>query len=231
MTQISVEFDLPLPNEYLVDHSFSEGKSRKYTYHGPDKIYLQIGEDGTEKHGPLTADEIADGRPVPADVVEWLEVDCETNPLICQLRGPVVNELQEETTGENVHPESPVVEGYPQYTYPTPLMPAEIFNKFAVKVIDGNIVPTVFGVNEKLHSKETPLTWDNIRRHRDQLLQNSDAQIADDMPQSVKDAWIEYRQKLRDLPAVMENAGVEPNIAYYMFPDQPFVPAPPSDDT
>jgi hypothetical protein len=62
-------------------------------------------------------------------------------------------------------------------------------------------------------------------------LSNSDAQIADDMPQSVKDAWIEYRQKLRDLPSVMENAGVEPNIAYYMFPDQPFVSPPPSDDT
>jgi len=68
---ISVEFDLPLPNDFLVDHSFSEGKSRKYTYHGPDKIYLQIGEDGTEKHGPLEAADIMDGRPIPANVVDW----------------------------------------------------------------------------------------------------------------------------------------------------------------
>jgi hypothetical protein len=227
MKQISVEFDLPLPNDFLVDHSFSEGKTRKYTYHGPDKIYLQIGEDGTEKYGPLTEDEIADGRPVPADVVEWFEVDCTTDPLICQLRGPIVNDLQENYTQTNVHPGSPIIEGYPQYTYQTPLMPGDIFDKFNVKVIDGKAVATPYTVNQKLHDKETPLTWDHIRSHRDLLLQNSDSQIAEDMPQELKDAWIEYRQKLRDLPSVMQNAGVEPNIAYYMFPQQPNATTPP----
>jgi hypothetical protein len=120
MSNISVEFDLNLPNEFLVDHSQSEGKTRKFTYHGPDKIWLQIGEDGTETHGPLTAEDIADGRPVPADVVEWLEVDCTTNPLVCQLRGPIINELQEERTGEEiVHPGSPAIDGYPQLAIST----------------------------------------------------------------------------------------------------------------
>jgi hypothetical protein len=33
--------------------------------------------------------------------------------------------------------------------------------------------------------------------------------------------WKAYRQKLRDLPAVMEAAGVEPSVAFYMFPEQP----------
>jgi hypothetical protein len=230
MKQISVEFDLPLPNEFLVDHSFSEGKTRKYTYHGPDKIYLQIGEDGTEKYGPLTEDEIADGRPVPADVVEWFEVDCTTNPLICQLRGPVVNELQEEYTGEQVHPGSPVVEGYPQYTYQTPLMPGDIYPKTGVKVVDGKPVATPYNAIEKLHDKVTNLTWDDIRKHRALLLSNSDGQIAEDMPQSVKNEWIEYRQKLRDLPAVLEESGVEPNIAYYMFPNTPGSTPPPSQE-
>lgn len=230
MKQISIEFDLPLPNNFLVNHSFSEGKTRKYTYHGPDKIYLQIGEDGTEKYGPITEDEIADGRPVPADVVEWFEVDCATDPLICQLRGPVVNELQEEPTGEVVHPGSPVIEGYPQYTYQTPLMPADVYNKFFVKVINGKAVPTPFTTNQKLHDKDQPLTWNDIRKHRDQLLSNSDGQIAEDMPQSLKDDWVEYRQKLRDLPTVMENAGVSPDIAYHMFPDQPNINTPPPSD-
>ena len=215
---IAVEFDLPLPNEFLVDHSFSEGKTRKYTYHGPDKIWLQIGEDGKEKYGPLEASDIADGRPVPADVVEWFEVDCRENPLICQMRAGIVNELQEDYTGDQVHPQSPEIPGYEQFTYGTPLMPGDIFDKFSLQVVDG--VPTIkqFSANQKLHDKDEPLTWDDIREHRDMMLKMSDTEIAEDMPEELKEKWKAYRQLLRDLPTTLEAAGVPPSIAYYMFP-------------
>ena len=53
--------------------------------------------------------------------------------------------------------------------------------------------------------------------------------IAEDMPEDMKNTWKAYRQKLRDLPGDLEAAGVSPNIAYYMFPSQPFYSAPPSD--
>ena len=43
---ISKAWKLKLPNSFLVDHSFSDGKERDQTYDGPDKIYLQIGADG-----------------------------------------------------------------------------------------------------------------------------------------------------------------------------------------
>lgn len=219
---ISVEFDLNLPNDFLVDHSQSEGKTRKFTYHGPDKIYLQIGEDGTEKHGPLTAEEIADGRPVPADVVEWYEVDCKTNPLICQLRGPIVDELQEERNGEEVaHPKSPKIEGYPQFKYQLPLFPDDIYDRYSVRVIDGDLTIDSWTVSKKLLDTDDFLTWDDIRKHRNQLLDGSDGKVTEDMPQELKDLWKEYRQKLRDLPDAMQSAGIEPSIAFYMFPEQP----------
>ena len=126
---ISVEFDLGLPNEYLVDHSQSAGKTRKFTYQGPDKLYLQLGEDGTEKYGPLTEDEIQDGRPVPADVVEWYEVDCATNPLVCQLRGPVVDKLQEQYDDEPyVHPQSQVLDGTVTMKVFGPPKPGDIYD-------------------------------------------------------------------------------------------------------
>ena len=83
---ISQGWQLSLPNSFLVDHSFSDGKQRDQTYDGPDKIWLQIGADGKEKYGPLTEDDIADGRPKPADVVQWYEVDCarsNLHTLIC----------------------------------------------------------------------------------------------------------------------------------------------------
>ena len=222
MANISVEFDLSLPNSFLVDHSQTEGKTRKFTYHGPDKIWLQIGEDDTETHGPLTAEDIADGRPVPADVVEWLEVDCTTNPLICQLRGPIIDELQEERDGEEVpHPGSPLIEGYPQLKYQLPLMPDDIYDRRSVKLVDGTLTVREWAVAEKLLDKQEFLTWDDVRKHRNQLLEGSDSRVTTDMPTELQDAWKAYRQKLRDLPAVMEAAGVEPSVAFYMFPDQP----------
>jgi hypothetical protein len=219
---ISVEFDLNLPNQFLVDHSQSEGKSRKFVYHGPEKIYLQIGEDGTEKHGPLTAEDIADGRPVPADVVEWYEVDCRTNPLICQLRGPIVNELQEDRGDEELpHPNSPIIEGYPQFKYATPIVPDDIYDRYSVKVVDGDLTIETWSVNNKLIDKEESLTWDDIRDHRNNLLSGSDGKVTEDMPEELKNSWKEYRQKLRDLPDVMQSNNVSPTIAYYMFPEQP----------
>tara|TARA_Y100001934_G_C12371511_1_gene786588 strand:- start:489 stop:1193 length:705 start_codon:yes stop_codon:yes gene_type:complete len=224
--QIRVEYDLALPNEFLVDHSLSKKKSRKAVYDGPDKIYLQIGADGTEVGGPLTEDDIADGRPMPADAVDWFEVDCATNPLICQLRGPVVNELEEEYTGEQVHPGTPVVEGYPQFSYGTPIMPEDLYDKSRLTLKDGKLEVHRYSVVEKLLDRTEDLTWDDIRQKRNESLEGCDSKQASDMPAALADEWKSYRQRLRDLPAVLEAAGVSPNLAYYMFPEAPQVSTP-----
>jgi hypothetical protein len=221
---ISVEFDLGLPNEYMVDHSQSEGKTRKFTYHGPDKIYLQLGEDGTEKHGPLIEDDIIDGRPVPADVVEWYEVDCATNPLVCQLRGPVLNELQESYDDEPyVHPNSPVLDGTSTMKIYGPPKPCDIYDATTgiKKEADGSLSVRKISALEAIHGDERNITTLDLKRQRDQLLRNSDGQVAPDMPIGLRTEWEAYRQKLRDFPAVIESAGIDPNIAFYMFPDQP----------
>lgn len=221
MAMISITYELPLPNEFLVDHSQSEGKTRTCTYDGPDKIYLQIGEDGLEKHGPVTAEDLADGRPIPADATLF-EIDCTTYPLICQLRGPIIPHTQEFRSAENVpHPHSPVIEGYPQFKYALPLLPEDIYNRYSVKVIDGQPTLQVWTATQKLLDRDDPMTWDDIREHRNKMLTNSDSQIAEDMPENVKTAWKLYRQKLRDLPDVMQANNVPPSIAYYMFPNTP----------
>lgn len=218
---ISVNYELPLPNEFLVDHSQSQGKTRTCTYDGPDKIYLHIGEDGCENHGPVTAEDLADGRPIPADSTLF-EVDCTTYPLICQLRGPIIPQTQESRGQENVpHPHSPVIEGYPQFKYALPLFPEDIYNRYSVKVINGQPTLQVWTATQKLLDRDDPMTWDDIRDHRNKMLTNSDAQIAEDMPENVKTVWKIYRQKLRDLPSVMQANNVPPSIAYYMFPNTP----------
>jgi hypothetical protein len=221
MPMISMTYELPLPNEFLVDHSQSEGKTRTCTYDGPDRIYLYIGEDGRENHGPVTAEDLADGRPLPADATLF-EIDCTTYPLICQLRGPVVPHTQETRSPEHVpHPHSPVIEGYPQFKYSLPLFPEDIYNRYSVKIIDGQPTLQVWTAIQKLLDRDDPMTWDDIRDHRNKMLSNSDSQIAEDMPENVKDVWKAYRQKLRDLPTVMQANSVPPSIAYYMFPNTP----------
>lgn len=221
MAFISVPYKLPLPNDFLVDHSQSEGKTQDAVYHGPDKLYLQLNKDThREAYGPLTAEDLADGRPVPADCYLY-EVDCAEYPLICQLRGPIVSELQEDYTTEVIHPESPVIDGYPQFAYQTPLKPEDIYDRFTVRVEDGELKIDTFSVPQKLGDRSVNRTWDDVRAHRDNLLEESDGQIPVDAPESLQEEFRVYRQRLRELPAKMQENNVPPHIAYYMFPVHP----------
>jgi hypothetical protein len=219
--QIRVEYDLALPNSFLVDHATTDSKKRTSVYDGPDKIYLQIDKDGIEIAGPLTEDDILDGRPMPANCVDWFEVDCATDPLVCQLRAPVVDELEEEYTGETVHPESPVLAGYPQFSYGTPIMPADLYDKESLKVVDGKVSIDRWTVAQKLLDRDTDYTWDEIRIKRNEHLEACDSRTADDMPAALLKEWKDYRQLLRDFPAAMVAASVPPGVAYYMFPVEP----------
>ena len=241
---ISQGWQLSLPNSFLVDHSFSDGKQRDQTYDGPDKIYLQIGADGKEKYGPLTEDDIADGRPKPADVVQWYEVDCarsNLHTLICQLRGPVVDEKEEDRNVDPSlvvnHPGSPdlTADGYDRFTYSSVLFPDDIYNFESIVVSNpgsagpDDITISPFTAKEKLNGADEDKTWDMVRKHRNDELERSDSMIAEDMPDSMKTQLKAYRQVLRDLPAKMQAASVEPNIADMMFPMNPLHVDPPTD--
>lgn len=221
MAYISVTYDLPLPNDFLVDHSQSEGKTRESVYHGPDKLYLQLDkETHTEKYGPLTEEDLADGRPIPIDCYLY-EVNCAENPLICQLRAPIIDELQETYSEVVAHPQSPLIDGYPQFTYETPLKPQDVFNKFSVRVEDGELKIDTFSVAQKLGDRDVNRTWDDVRAHRDKQLELSDGQLAEDMPEALKEEFKVYRQRLRDLPDIMQANNVPAHIAFYMFPEHP----------
>lgn len=48
-----------------------------------------------------------------------------------------------------------------------------------------------------------PPTWEQVRGKRDQLLKDSDwAVLADANPKPNKQAWIDYREALREIPQV-----------------------------
>ena len=55
-------------------------------------------------------------------------------------------------------------------------------------------------IEKKVHG----FSIDDIRRFRDEILKNTDKYVTIDYPhatEEVKQAWLDYRQALRDLPA------------------------------
>ena len=120
---------------------------------------------------------------------------------------------------------TPEVDGtvYPQFTYSSTIFPDDIYNWDTIRVANPGTGPDditigTFTPREKLNGVDEDKTWDHVRKHRDSVLANSDGQIAEDMPDALKDQWKAYRQSLRDLPNKMIAAGVHPNFADLMFP-------------
>lgn len=60
-----------------------------------------------------------------------------------------------------------------------------------------------------------PLTWDDIRHTRDQLLAKSDWTQLPDVPETLKAKWAVYRQQLRDIPTTFAT----PDLV--LWPDTP----------
>ena len=97
---VQFEYTYDIPNELCVDHTFTDGKTRTATYDGPDKLFFIVNNaTGKEELGPITEIEKNDGRPVPDDC-RYVEIDCIKNPVLCQLRGPIIDEMEEDHTGE-----------------------------------------------------------------------------------------------------------------------------------
>ena len=67
------------------------------------------------------------------------------------------------------------------------------------------IVPDEEGFPIAIVLPVVPLTWEQIRAKRDVLLKDSDwSAFPDANPKPSKEAWITYRQALRDLPQSFE---------------------------
>lgn len=228
MPMIEFEWEMKIPNDYLVDHSQSEGKTRTCVYDGPDKIYLIVNnETGKEDYGPITEREKNDGRPVPTGC-RYVEVDCTENPLVCQLRGPVIDEVEEDNEIEEPHPHSPEIEGYPRYSRWWPILARDVYNGMDLTIDkNDNITVPVFTLAQHMFNRDTLPTWEDVRRERNQLLTSSDSQFTEDMPAEIKNEWLQYRQRLRDITTKL--ADVPAHIAFMMMPIPPFSD-PPEDE-
>ncbi len=220
---IQFNYTYNVPNELCVDHTFTDGNTRTAQYDGPDKLFFIVNNaTNREELGPITEIEKNDGRPIP-DGCRYVEIDCTEHPELCQLRGPIIDEMEEDHTGEATPTGATKITGYAGFTYQTPVLPYQFLHDDAVTFAeDGTPTIPIKEPRDYIMGVDVgrDITWDDVRAKRNQFLKNSDSEITDDMPAALRTEWETYRQRLRDWPTVMQNANVPPIMAYYMEPIQ-----------
>ncbi len=161
------------------------GKTSTQLYEGPDEIVMWLNKE-TGYLMQAFAPEDEPDRPLPLDMKrEILRADSDIN---CCKIGLIYGGL-----------ETPKI-------YEVSVGPVDQPN---ATVIDPSDVRIVYSRDSVTADYTAPLKFfehtripsdDFIRRRRNSLLAQSDGKISPDMPEALKQQWMDYRQKLRDLP-------------------------------
>jgi hypothetical protein len=208
ITTTTVNFNYKIADS-LYSQTDTQGKTLPATYTGPDRIWVFVDAAGKIIAGNrfyTTADDGAD-IPTPSGELK-VEIVAAENPLVISSiysRGCTFPGLVGKT--------ETLVNGV------VTLLPQEdIYHTYNVAELTYNTVSKTWS----MPYQAAQTTWDDILNVRNTKLTASDGRIAPDMPENLKTAWAEYRQKLRDLPTTFGKGTPSETPAWKIqFPDQP----------
>ncbi len=215
MAHIQKTVTYNMPDEYEGTTN-TQGKTSTMPYDGPEQLILWVDKESGEIEQTWDPDDYTDA-PIPLNIeVHTIDADSDENCVkIGMLFGgfamPKVYEVRVGPSGDK---NSEVVD---------PSDARKIFDENAV-VENWQISPIPFKSDWRHKTDEF------IREERNGKLKDCDGRIAADMTDdAVKQAWIDYRQKLRDIPADWANV---PNhfIKWPANPDGDYAPEPENDD-
>jgi len=190
-------FEYDLPDEYL---HLTNDLQRKGTWSYSGPRYLWIFADATTKkiisRFHYTERDNGADVPTPAGQIKVL-VDAEVNPLISAM---IHNEHNYATLPQKVD----ILPDGSTYSTPDPQAPDHTYELNEIK---WNEETAEFEFTYPDCWKKPHTTWDDLIKWRNQLLSTTDTRIQKAMPNKIA-MWEEYRQILRDIPAVF--AGVDP---------------------
>jgi hypothetical protein len=191
MAKITKTFTYDIADDYLYETN-DLGKTAEWTYSGPDKIWIFIDKETNLINCHFkTKEEDGDIYPTPLDQYK-LMVDCETDPLLCCLVGA------DDPTDHQALPQ--YEEELPDGTvYRRPLNPVPDHTYEATEI---QYNPTTEQLVKPYPWKKPHITWELFRKGRNAELAMSDDRVVSDIPESLRTAWEEFRQKLRDIPQV-----------------------------
>ncbi len=227
-----VAFEFAIPDSWR-SSNFSQEKFNADLYRGPRFLFIDARNETsldangdkieTERKGQLEGNVFFTKKdqciPIAPNFTR-LRIDAEKNPMLASILYMNGDDIQRDH-GANQRwvTEHTTPDGYIDTVMlmDDDLVVRNIYDQWDVMYDFDNAqfmlaVQTHFGGDEEI-------TWDDIRHQRNILLQATDGAISEDMPQSMKDEVIDYRQTLRDLPTALSEFNPEEVPA--MFPVQP----------
>lgn len=212
-------------------NTFNEGKTGTFTYKGPRFLTFEIDKNTGKESGWCLWEERDLERPCALDTVR-ITVDSHESDemaLLCEIANDSGDRAQVDFRFNRewviTHQAPP---GYQSLWEPVEVEPRDIYDEFEIgyDFENGEFILPVKDLEAE--GWRLDITWDDVREHRNKLLNDTDGRISEDMPDSVKQVWIDYRNLLRNLPDAL--AEFEPWEAAHMFPATPGY-NPPSDGT
>lgn len=229
---VSVSFEFAIPDSWR-SSNFVENKTNTDLYRGPKYLFIDVRKESSMDHNGVRVDNERKGQlegnvhysmkdqciPCAPDFVR-VRIDAEQNPMLASILYMNGDDIQRDF-GAN---QTWVTEHTTPEGYVDTVMLKE--DDMVVRdVYDQNDVMYDFDNSQFMLAISThfaggeEITWEDIRLHRNILLKGSDGSISDDMPQSMKDEVLVYRQLLRDLPTAL--SAYEPGEVKAMFPTEP----------
>ena len=190
-TTITQTFTYVCPDE-LRSTSTADNTTVNATYTGPSRWFVFVDSTtGKLQNTYPFYDDNNDGENVPVqEGCTKVIVDAQQDPLIASLIDPTsltVDSTKSDITENLSNGET--------WVYSYPLDPDEFVDLDSLTYADGSW---------SYDFLTSEITWDMLREIRDRLLEASDGMIAEDMPASVKQPWLDYRAGLRDLPVTWD---------------------------
>ena len=178
-------------NLYAKTNLMNRTASASYT--GPDRVWVFVDEttgNFSRISPPLTSQDDGADVPVPAGHVR-VEITAADDTMIIAML------LEELVTYEDT---SLTTESLPDpYGTLSFNATATLSQTYDVDDLSYDIEASTW---RPLNYIDAPQDWDDVINHRNGALTGSDGKISPDMPDSVKQPWIDFRQALRDLPSV-----------------------------
>ena len=226
MRRIEKQFTYPIWDEWRTN-SFTQGRTGTHTYKGPEFITVEVNKDpnheeyGKESGWCLTLKSELE-RPTAEEVMR-ITVDCKENPLLCEIANDEGREdLVAMRRGRTWKILWDAPDGYPEFQYTDEVEPRDVYDEWNIYYDFENDKWNIGTHDWEATGVDKSVTWQDVRDVRDRQLHETDSKVGQqDAPQSLQDEWLQFRTRLRDLPAVMEGRGYEPWQAMMMFPSYP----------
>jgi hypothetical protein len=194
--EISVQFSYDMPDAYLYQTT-NEGKVGQWTYEGPRELWVFLRKRDNKRTGEVKFWYEVEDDFVPAANEYMVKVNCEENPLLCELMETDQDTLflegraiKSETLPMNDYQGNPFVHYEPEV--PTP---DHTYDRDEI-----TYDPVAQQWNTPFPFLKPHTDWEAIKKVRWSQLSAADGHVSPDMPASVKQEWIDFRQKLRDIP-------------------------------